>query len=163
MIVDRLHNFTCYPFGKAWRLAFDFLESLNQDAEEKKYPLLGDDLFAIVMSYETRSPDTSEIETHRKYVDIQAVLSGEEKIGWCQADALKIDMPYDAGKDVELYKRPEQGLLQVDLFPGNFIALFPHDAHMPSLIGRHAPVLTKKVVVKVGVHLLQGSSAHPCL
>ncbi|MFH1019102.1 MAG: YhcH/YjgK/YiaL family protein [Pseudomonadota bacterium] len=154
MIVDRLHNHTCYPFGKAWQLAFDFLLALPPDAEEKKYPLLGDDLFAIVMSYETRAPETSELEAHRNYLDIQAVLTGEEVIGWRQADELEIDTPYDAGKDVELYKHPAQGLLRVDLFPGNFMALFPHDAHMPSLMTRQVPVFTKKVVIKVGVHLL---------
>jgi YhcH/YjgK/YiaL family protein len=154
MIVDRLHHYTSYPFGNAWQLAFNFLLSLKPDAEEKKYPLLGDDLFAIVMSYETQTPETSELEAHRKYLDIQAILTGEEVIGWCQADALQIDTPYDAAKDVELYKHPEQGLLRVDLFPGNFMALFPHDAHMPSLMIQQAPVFTKKVVVKVGMHLL---------
>ncbi|HAZ11144.1 MAG TPA: hypothetical protein DCY86_00010 [Bdellovibrionales bacterium] len=45
-------------------------------------------------------------------------------------------------------------MVRVDLFPGNFVALFPHDAHMPSLMIRQAPVFTKKVVVKVGMHLL---------
>ena len=154
MIVDRLENYRCYPFGKAWQLAFDFLLSLHPDAEEKKYPLLGDDLFAIVMSYETCGPETAEIEAHRKYLDIQAVLRGEEGIGWSQADALQIDTPYDAAKDAELYKHPKQGLLRVDLFPGDFMALFPHDAHMPSIMTRQGPVLTKKVVVKVGMHLL---------
>ncbi|OGQ87046.1 MAG: hypothetical protein A2512_06585 [Deltaproteobacteria bacterium RIFOXYD12_FULL_56_24] len=154
MIVDRLANYKCYPFGKAWQLAFDFLTSLKHDAEEKKYHLQGDDLFAMVMSYETRSPETSELETHRKYLDIQAVLSGEEVIGWCQAGALEIDTPYDAARDVELYKHPAQGLLRVDLFPGNFMALFPHDAHMPSLMTQQMPVFTKKVVLKMGMHLL---------
>lgn len=154
MIVDRLHNYSCYPFGKPWRLAFDFLLALNHDAEEKKYHLQGDDLFAIVMGYETRSPETSELEAHRKYLDIQAVLVGEEGIGWHQADALRIDTPYDAVQDVELYEPPAQGLLRVDLLPGNFVALFPHDAHMPSLMTREVPVFTKKVVVKVGMHLL---------
>lgn len=96
MIVDRLHNYRCYPLGKAWQSAFDFLLSLPHDAEEKRYPLLGDDLFAIVMGYETGGPETAELEAHRKYLDIQAVITGEEGIGWCQADALEIDTPYDA-------------------------------------------------------------------
>lgn len=155
MIVDRLSHYKLYPFGKAWQMAFDFLLSLPHDAEEKKYPLLGDDLFAIVMSYATRSPETSELEAHRKYLDIQMVITGEEVIGWGQADELEIEKPYDAAKDVELYKRPEQGLLRVDLFPGNFMVLLPHDAHMPSLMTHQVPVFTKKVVVKVGMHLLQ--------
>ncbi len=154
MIVDRLEHYRCYPFGNAWQMAFDFLLSLPHDAEEKKYPLLGDDLFAIVMRYETRSPENSELEAHRKYLDIQAVITGEEGIGWSQIDALEIDTPYDGGKDVELYKHPKQGLLRVDLLPGNFMALFPHDAHMPSLMTQQTPVCIKKVVVKLGVHLL---------
>lgn len=135
-------------------MAFDFLLSLPHDAEEKKYPLLGDDLFAIVMRYETRAPEKAEIEAHRKYLDIQAVITGEEGIGWSQIDDLEIDTPYDTAKDAELYKHPKQGLLRVDLFPGDFMALFPHDAHMPSIMTRQGPVLTKKVVVKVGMHLL---------
>jgi len=154
MIVDRLENYRCYPFGKAWQLAFDFILSLNHTAEEKRYPLQGDDLFAIVMRYETGSSEAAEIETHRKYLDIQVVITGEEGIGWCQADELEIDTPYDASQDAVLYKRPAQGLLRVDLFPGNFMALFPHDAHMPSLMTKQVPVFTKKVVVKVGMHLL---------
>lgn len=154
MIVDRLENYRCYPFGKAWQVAFDFLRALPPEAEEKKYFLQGDDLFAIVMSYETGPPETGEIEAHRKYLDIQMVITGEEGIGWCQADELEIDVPYDAAKDAELYKHPKQGLLRVDLFPGNFMALFPHDAHMPSIMTKQVPVFTKKVVVKVGMHLL---------
>jgi YhcH/YjgK/YiaL family protein len=154
MIVDRLSNYKCYPFGKAWQLAFDFLRSLPADAEEKKYHLQGDDLFAIVMSYETGSPETAEIEAHRKYLDIQAVITGEEGIGWSQVEDLEIDTPYDVAKDAELYKHPAQGLLRVDLFPGDFMALFPHDAHMPSIMTQQGPVFTKKVVVKVGMHLL---------
>lgn len=154
MIVDRLSHYKSYPFGKAWQLAFDFLLSLPHDAKEKKYPLLGDDLFAIVMRYQTCSPETAEIEAHRKYLDIQAVITGEEGIGWGQADTLEIDRPYDVTKDAELYKHPKQSLLQVDLLPGDFMALFPHDAHMPSLMTQGIPVFTKKVVVKVGMHLL---------
>ena len=155
MIVDRLSHYTSYPFGKAWQLAFDFLLALPPDAEEKKYPLLGNDLFAIVMGYETCGPETAEIEAHRKYLDIQVVITGEEGIGWGQTDDLEIETPYDAAKDAELYKHPAQGLLRVDLFPGDFMALFPHDAHMPSIMTPHGPVFTKKVVVKVGMHLLQ--------
>ncbi|MDG4476006.1 YhcH/YjgK/YiaL family protein [Thiovibrio frasassiensis] len=156
MIVDRLANYNSYPFGNPWQLAFDFLLSLKPDAEEKKYPLQGDDLFAIVMRYETCSPETAEIEAHRKYLDIQMVITGDEGIGWSPADALEIAVPYDASLDAELYKHPRQGLLRVDLFPGDFMALFPHDAHMPSLMTGEAPVFTKKVVVKIGMHLLSG-------
>jgi len=154
MIVDRLQNYRYYPFGKAWQMAFAFLLALPPDAEEKKYPLQGDDLFAIVMRYTTGAAEKAEIESHRKYLDIQSVISGEEGIGWCQTEELEIDTPYNPMQDAVLYKHPEHGLQRVNLFPGNFMALFPHDAHMPSLMTREVPVFTKKVVVKVGMHLL---------
>ena len=50
MIVDRIQNAKAYPLGNAWQLAFEFLVSLKPDAEEKKYHVQGDDIFAMVMS-----------------------------------------------------------------------------------------------------------------
>ena len=154
MIVDRLQHYKSYPFGKAWQLAFDFIMSLDHDVEAKKYPLQGDDIFAIVMDYETRYPENAVLESHRKYMDIQSVITGEEGMGWCQVDELQIDTPYDSCRDAQFYKQPEQGLLRLSLYPGNFVALFPHDAHIASLMTQQLPVLTKKVVVKVNVNLL---------
>jgi len=42
----------------------------------------------------------------------------------------------------------------MNVFPGIFVALFPHDAHMPSLMLGNTPECIKKVVVKVNVKLL---------
>ncbi len=68
MIVDRIQNGKAYPLGNAWQLAFEFLVSLKPDAEEKKYHVQGDDVFAMVMSCETRPPGIAVLETHRKYL-----------------------------------------------------------------------------------------------
>ena len=154
MIVDRIQNGKAYPMGKAWQLAFEFLLSLKPDAEEKKYHVQGDDIFAMVMSYETRPPDTAVLETHRKYLDIQTVITGGEGIAWFPKDELIIKQPYDELKDVEFYHHPNSSFARMDVFPGIFVALFPHDAHMPSLMLGNTPECIKKVVVKVNVKLL---------
>lgn len=154
MIVDRLRNWKTYPYGDAWRFAFDFLRSLTLDAEEKEYPLQGDDMFARVMSYKTCLPETVVLEAHRKYIDIQAVLVGSEAIEWFSTNGLAIDKQYDDTKDVEFFNRPAPGPARVDVFPGTFVVLFPHDAHMPKLMTGNTPELIKKVVVKIKTGLL---------
>ncbi len=154
MIIDKLVFWKYYQFGPAWKLAFDFLMSLTPDSDEKKYNLQGDDIFAIVMSYETKTPEKALLETHRRYVDIQTVLVGGERIEWFSRDELIVDTPYDESKDVVFYKRTCPGSARVDVFPGTFVMLFPQDAHMPALMIDEKPELIKKVVVKISVELL---------
>lgn len=154
MIVDCIQNGKYYPLGKAWQRAFEFLISLKPDAEEKKYHVQGDDIFAMVMSYETRPPDAAVLETHRKYLDIQTVITGGEGIAWFPRNELAIKQPYDELKDVEFYQHPNSSFARTNAIPGIFVALFPHDAHMPSLMLGSTPERIKKVVVKVNVKLL---------
>ncbi|MBU3915473.1 YhcH/YjgK/YiaL family protein [bacterium] len=154
MIIDKLENWEHYHFGSGWKLAIEFLKSLTPDSDEKKYEIQGDEIFAQVMSYETRAPETAMLETHRKYVDIQIVLSGSERFECFSRDELTVEKAYDESKDAEFYKRVCPGPTRVDLFPGTFIMLFPQDAHMPSLMIGKEPERIKKVVVKIKVDLL---------
>ncbi len=154
MIIDKLTNWNLYQSGPACKLAFDFLNALTPEAEEKKYILQGDDIFAIVMSYETKSPELALLETHRKYVDIQAVLSGGERFECFSKDELVVDVPYDETRDAEFYKRTAPGPVSINALPGTFIMLFPQDAHMPGLMIDEKAERVKKVVVKIKVDLL---------
>ena len=159
MIVDKLKNWEHYHFGSAWKCAFEFLMSLTPYSDEKKYNLQGDKIFAQIMSYETKEPETSVLETHRKYVDIQTVLIGGEGIEWFARDGLVVDTSYDESKDAEFYKRTCPGQARVDVFPGTFVMLFPQDAHMPALMVKEKPELIKKVVVKIHVELLTAKAS----
>ena len=154
MIVDRIENSNAYPLGKAWQVAFEFLSSLKPDVEDKKYHVQGEDIFAMVTSYKTRPADVALFETHRKYVDIQAVISGAEEIGWLPGEGLLTKQPYDESKDIEFYHYPNASFTRVNVSPGTFVALFPRDAHKPSLMIGNAPEYVKKVVIKINVNLL---------
>jgi biofilm protein TabA len=154
MIIDRLENWEHYHFGSDWKRAFEFLVSLSPDSDERKYDIQGDDIYAQVMSYNTKTPEMAILETHRKYVDIQAVLIGGERIEWLSRDGLVVDTAYDESIDAEFYKPIFPGTAHVDIFPGTFVMLFPQDAHMPSLLLDKRSELIKKVVVKIKVELL---------
>lgn len=155
MIADQIQNWKSYPYGNSWKLAFSFLESLTNDSEEKKYSISGDDIFAIVTSYQTKTRQDAILETHEKYIDIQAVISGQERLEWSLRDELIVDMPYSTEKDAQFYKHNSVPKGIIDLSPGMFVVLFPQDAHMPSLMVDNTPGLVKKVVIKLRLDLLK--------
>lgn len=157
MIIDRLENWKQYHFGPAWTKAFEFLLTLSPDAEEKKYPIQGDDIFAIVMSYDTCTPESSLFESHRKYVDIQTALSGTERFECAFTDTLSVEVPYDDATDVQWYKRIVPGQTRVDVSPDTFVMLYPHDAHMAALMTGERSEHVKKVVVKIKAELMLGA------
>jgi YhcH/YjgK/YiaL family protein len=154
MIFDRFENASLYPLGPAWQRAVDFLQTLTPDSEEKKYPIDGDDLFAIVMSYDTALPETGVFESHRDYVDIQSVLTGAEGFECAFADTLEVATPYDAAKDAAFYVRTTPGHSRVEVVPGTFILLYPNDAHLAGLTVGGESQRVKKVVIKVRCELL---------
>ncbi len=149
MIADLLDRWSLYFDAPIWRDAFEFVQSLDADAEEKRYDLRGDDLFVIVAGYETKPPAEAVFEAHQRYIDVQTLLAGEEALDWAAVERLAEREAYDAEKDCAFYAGDAQGRLT--LRPGVFAALFPRDAHAPGLsLGPFArPV--KKAVVKIRV------------
>ena len=74
-------EFAVYYFRNTarWEKAFKFLK--NNDLaklELKRYDIDGDDLFATVSEYMSKNEETTKFEAHRKYIDIQYVISGKE-------------------------------------------------------------------------------------
>jgi biofilm protein TabA len=154
MIIDQLTNWLCYANSVIWQQAFEFLLALPPDPEEKRYELRGNDMFAQVASYQTQPFTALQFETHRKYIDIQAVLHGRERILIAPRSELVVDKAYDANKDVEFYLAAP-GQTHLGLSPGTFVMLFPQDAHMPGVMLGDRPQTVKKLVMKINAELLQ--------
>lgn len=154
MIFDRLDHHHLYALGPAWLEAFSFLRSADPNLPAGKYHLRGEQLFAIVMDYQTQPSETGELEAHRRYLDIQVLLSGREEVICHLRPDLQVRQPYDSVNDAELYQIPPCVPARFILSPGNFLALYPHDAHMPCLMLDGNPAPVRKVVVKLAVELL---------
>ena len=154
MIIDQIDNWDKHFCDDAWRMVFEFLSSVDEDVATGRHELLGDDVFANVMNYQTMSPSEQIIEAHEKYLDVQVVLTGREMIHVYPATQLAVDKPFDKMQDVVFYKH--NGLVphQIELTPGTFAVFYPENAHSPGLIYDQQSESVKKVVVKVSCALM---------
>jgi len=109
----------------------------------------GDDMYVTVSEADTRAPEQVRFEAHRRYVDIQLVVRGQEAIGLAPAAALTTVEPYDAAKDIAFFAVPPESAT-LPLRAGDFAVFTPADAHRPSL-HLDGPHVSRKAVVKVSV------------
>lgn len=147
MIIDTLAQAARYePLHPDFKAAFDFLRNTDlQSLALGRTEIDGDALFALTQSYETRPAQEGKLEAHRRYIDIQFVISGEEHIGYAPLGDQPPVEPFGTAKDIGFY-HGDASFTQ--LSAGMFAVFFPHDAHLP---GRHlaTPSHVKKVVLKV--------------
>ena len=113
--------------------------------EDKRYELEGEDFFFIT-SYETQEVNDAP-EAHQKYIDIQCLISGTEKMNVGALEEMTDEVMEKRGADIRFYHGPTDTVM---LVPGKFAVLFPGDAHAPN-IACGAPAHCRKVVVKVKV------------
>ena len=151
MIADRIECAGMYG-GLGERIALG-LSLLGEErvlaGEPGRYEVDGDRIYYVIDTYLNRPTEQSHLESHRKYLDIQYVVSGREWIGCCPVEGLAVDRPYDVSKDVEFYK-PASPIGRVLMTEGMFAIFFPHDAHMPGQMVER-PEQVKKIVVKIRV------------
>jgi YhcH/YjgK/YiaL family protein len=111
----------------------------------------GERIFAIVSSYTTRPWDEStELEAHRKYIDMQFLLAGREVIGWASADGLPVNRGYDEVTDFWTGSCPLERVTLLRLAAGQVAVLYPSDAHVSQLEDVQ-PMQVRKVVVKIAL------------
>jgi YhcH/YjgK/YiaL family protein len=111
----------------------------------------GDNLYALVQEYVTKPVEQGVWEAHRKYIDVQYMVSGTERMGVANLRTMQLG-EYVAEKDFQ----PMRGLgNHLDVFAGAFVIFFPADAHMPGL-QTHRSELIRKVVLKVKINLFAG-------
>ncbi len=131
--------------------ALTFLQRQDlRSLADGKVEVDGDQVFAIVQRYETIAVHVPKFEYHRKYIDIQFIVSGEEIIGWTPAERMTIVEPYNADNDICFGEDPAGKWTPVHLQAGQLAVLWPEDGHAPKISpGVPSPVM--KIVMKVKV------------
>lgn len=128
--------------------ALEFLRTTDfSEMKPGKIDIDGERIFAEVQEYTTMPETDCRFETHRRYYDIQYVAEGEEYFGYIPLAKLEPDTGYDASRDLEFYKEPENPG-KIHLRAGDFAIVSPEDGHKPRCIG-DKPCKVKKIVVKV--------------
>jgi YhcH/YjgK/YiaL family protein len=149
MILDHLRNARLYTgLGPGLTAALAFLERPDlATLPAGRLELDGDRVYAMVNDYTTKPAAEAKWEAHRKYTDVQFLVSGRERVGVAYTPALEHAAPYDETRDFLLLTGKGSTLA---LVPGFFLVLGPDDAHQPGMAwGKPAPV--RKIVVKVAV------------
>jgi YhcH/YjgK/YiaL family protein len=147
MIFDTLENIKNYKgLGRVYT-ALEFLSKTDfTKMELGRYELQDDDIFYIVQRYET-DPDKTIAEAHKKYIDIQFMVDGEEIIGVAPISCEKNETEAKPENDVWFYECKTEPLT---LIKNSFMVLYPNDLHCPGVAVNGAKAC-HKVVVKVKV------------
>ncbi len=150
MIVDTLENFEKYlHINNRFKIVNDYLKNNDvTNLPSGKYELDGTNVYLIVQEYTTKLEQSAKPEAHKKYIDIQIVLNGIEKIGYTDISNTKQYTFYDTDKDIEFLTGDVEFK---EATPGRFFVFYPEDAHMPS-IAVNEPSLVKKAVFKIKVN-----------
>lgn len=154
MIYDNLKNASLY-YSLHPRIAqgLQYLQRIQgQPFEEKREVIDGELLFAIHQEYESRPEEKGKWESHYRYVDIQYIVSGQERMDVLHIDALGTPHTEEAGRDVKFYNAPAsmQGGATLHAAAGTFAIFFTHDGHRPSVqTVQGQPEHVRKIVLKV--------------
>jgi biofilm protein TabA len=150
MIADRLKNLELY--SGAIPSLFRILDYLGRTDLASlaigKYPISGEDAYVSVQEYETKPEAEKKWESHRNFIDIQVVLSGEEFMGCSPLGLLEEKEAYDPAKDVVFYRDGPGPRSALVARAGDFCVFFPRDVHKPGC-ALGAPSKVKKAVIKV--------------
>jgi YhcH/YjgK/YiaL family protein len=149
MIVDRLGNRSVDPhLPPRVRQALEYLRTADLTSlAVGRHDVEGDRIFALVQEFLTRPPDQCVWEAHRKYIDVQYVVKGVERMGHAPLSAASEREPYDLGRDVALY---QPGSAFVTVKAGSYAIFGPGDVHAPGGAADH-PANVRKVVVKAAI------------
>ena len=133
ILSDLQHTERIEQLHPLFKEVFDYIKSHDLlHAECGKIELKGKDLFINVANPTLKAEKDQVLEMHRKYIDIQVLLEGKERMGWKAFDELTDEVQaYNEENDCALYA--DRPTTFVDLLPGQFAIFFPEDPHAPAI------------------------------
>ncbi len=129
-----------------WKKAFQFMQTNLSELEVGKYPLVEDRLIANIQEYNSKEPEDARWEAHEKFIDLQYVIAGKEKMGVMPLAEAENAGEYNAEKDVVFY-----GKNQGNIYPANpdvYFLFFTSDLHRPCIKDEES-LQVKKLVIKI--------------
>lgn len=129
--------------------AIQYIRKLDKDSLRLGTYPVNDYFYYLVQEYDTKDKKDCITESHRKYVDVQWIAEGEEKIFVFDISRLRLQKEYCEEKDIALWA-PAENMTQIVLQSGAYIVLYPENAHMGCVV-LNKPAKVKKIVGKVRI------------
>lgn len=118
-----------------------------------RHDIDGDKIFVNVMEFETQKASEKYAEIHQEYIDIQFLISGQERIDFSLANSSNlVQKEYDEKEDYYLIKSMQDESTLI-MQPNMFAIFLTGQPHKPGCFVL-APKQIKKAVVKVHKSLL---------
>ncbi len=150
MVYDYLANAEKYE-GLSAGIAAGFAVLQDRDLtvlEPGDYPIFGEDIILKIQSYNTKPVAQARLEAHRRYIDIQYIVSGEEKIAVGALEQAGETLEARPENDIWFYAGSVDDALTVKA--GQFMVLFPDETHATGIaVSESIPV--RKALVKVAL------------
>lgn len=148
MIFDKLDNIAFYS------LQHPLLSVIDSFMKEQKYKnltpgshwIIEPELRVIKEPSLGKGYNHGILEAHQKHIDVQIALTNYDRIGYRPTSECKPQTLYDEAKDIQFFKTPPMSW--IDLYPGYFCILFPHDAHAPLSLDGSVEKLIFKLLCK---------------
>jgi biofilm protein TabA len=146
MILDVIGNLPCYQvLNKGFAKAIEFLSRPDiKELPAGRYEIDEERIYAMVSKGYGRKKEDALLEVHEKYIDIQLLLEGSEKMGWkSRSSCIQQSGEYDQTSDFQFFA--DEPDVWFSIASGTFVIFFREDAHMPLISSGQV----HKVVVKV--------------
>jgi len=149
MVHDRIENAGLYAgLGPRFRIALEWLAANGASCAAEEPVAVADGVVARPARYVPHAPDPARFEFHRRFADVQFVAEGEERVLVAPLAETRAVAPFDEAADVG-FGSAEGGAVR--LRAGEFLVLFPHEAHQPGVAAETGAGKVRKIVVKVEV------------
>ena len=120
----------------------EFLASLR---DNQRVELKGDLVYCTRFTYETIPQEESFFEAHRRYLDIHIMVEGEERVDVNRPEELTLTQVQEEN---DFYAYQGESWHSTVLKPGEFLVVFPGDAHRIK-VQVDGPKTVSKAVFKV--------------
>ncbi len=128
--------------------ALELIEDLDWETVECGRYDVDKELYYMVQEYETKYPEQARYEAHEKYVDIQYIVKGVERMEFAETSKLKVTEKYNPEKDVKFLEEPK--VIDASIVEeGDYRIFYPEDAHRPGLCVNNTPAKVKKILAKI--------------
>ena len=142
IITDLQTYLSAYPDGDK---VYNFLKSIDSDTPKGRR-VFNDTIYVNVISCETTKDFDGVMERHRKYIDLQVLISGDERIYYCEKGDYEVVKEYDEDNDYEFIRASKSSYVDYTKMQG--VELLTGEPHMGNRCAK-APQKILKVVVKI--------------
>ncbi len=147
MIIGNIHSLQSW-LPEALRQAIEHVrQHISPQTPLGKHDIDGNRLFMLVSEDATQPIAERQAEFHRRYLDIQIVMSGQEGMTFSCLPAGKPQNDWLDEKDIAFLPEGAQEKTVV-LNEGDFVVFYPGEVHKP-LCAVGKPAKVRKVVVKM--------------